>query len=446
MTTHAIKETSRKILYARRNKKTAVEAAGYQKMEEKEKELSGTKANDDKDVNTKCYEECHRSMKEERRDRKSGFASRPLPQYKNNKNGWISASEEKKEEDEDSNIGFVDTLFCQPNIHHHAGVGRDAKVALDIHNLREENREKFYNQFMNKMLYAREGARSMMDRTLADYPWQDTEGVLIANIGSYMGGVALWQNENQNNDNFDPQSMHDKRLEVVSISVTWHLGKLQLLAPFPVQIDREPWLQSPCTLTISHHGHVKNRMKLTKYSEGHQMHAKQPVFGKVGHALELQKIISEHNINMHVNMHVKSQNIIKQDAKPASGKKDQVLQLQKVIFEHITSMQVQTQNIIRGPAIETYSSHVLFIVVEMGNTNFVVELLRQYPDLMWKFSHEFFCRFGCNCPLSFHHQIRFMLLKKNSNLSSAYQEAILGMVSHWENKVKRSSCKFLAKH
>ncbi|PWA42805.1 diacylglycerol kinase 1 [Artemisia annua] len=108
------------------------------------------------------------------------------------------------------------------------GVGRDAKVALDIHNLREENREKFYNQFMNKMLYAREGARSMMDRTLADYPWQDAEGVLVANIGSYMGGVYLWQNENQNNDNFDPQSMHDKRLEVVSISVTWHLRKLQL--------------------------------------------------------------------------------------------------------------------------------------------------------------------------------------------------------------------------
>ncbi|GKB04127.1 RNA-directed DNA polymerase, eukaryota [Tanacetum coccineum] len=58
---------------------------------------------------------------------------------------------------------------------------------------------------------------------------EDAEGVLIANIGSYMGGVDLWQNENHNNDNFDPQSMHDKRLEVVSISGTWHLGKLQVL-------------------------------------------------------------------------------------------------------------------------------------------------------------------------------------------------------------------------
>lgn len=57
---------------------------------------------------------------------------------------------------------------------------------------------------------------------------QDAEGVLVANIGSYMGGVDLWQNEDDNYDNFDQQSMHDKVLEVVSISGTWHLGKLQV--------------------------------------------------------------------------------------------------------------------------------------------------------------------------------------------------------------------------
>lgn len=57
---------------------------------------------------------------------------------------------------------------------------------------------------------------------------QDAEGVLVANIGSYMGGVDLWQNEDETYDNFDPQSMHDKMLEVVSISGTWHLGKLQV--------------------------------------------------------------------------------------------------------------------------------------------------------------------------------------------------------------------------
>lgn len=58
---------------------------------------------------------------------------------------------------------------------------------------------------------------------------QDAGGVLVANIGSYMGGVDLWQNEDESYDNFDPQSMHDKVLEVVSISGTWHLGKLQVV-------------------------------------------------------------------------------------------------------------------------------------------------------------------------------------------------------------------------
>ena len=43
-----------------------------------------------------------------------------------------------------------------------------------------------------------------------------------------MGGVDLWQNEDETYCNFDPQSMHDKILEVVSISGTWHLGKLQV--------------------------------------------------------------------------------------------------------------------------------------------------------------------------------------------------------------------------
>uniref|UniRef100_A0A2N9HIE1 Diacylglycerol kinase n=1 Tax=Fagus sylvatica TaxID=28930 RepID=A0A2N9HIE1_FAGSY len=181
------------------------------------------------------------------------------------------------------------------------GVGCDAKVALDIHNLREENPEKFCNQFMNKVLYAREGAKNIMDRTFVDFPWQvrvevdgvevevpeDAEGVLVANIGSYMGGVDLWQNEDETYDNFDPQSMHDKVLEVVSISGTWHLGKLQvglsrarrlaqgqmikirLFAGLPVQIDGEPWFQNPCTLAISHHGQAFMLKRVAEEPLGH---------------------------------------------------------------------------------------------------------------------------------------------------------------------------------
>lgn len=186
-------------------------------------------------------------------------------------------------------------------MNNYLGVGCDAKVALEIHNMREENPDKFYNQFMNKVLYAREGAKSIMDRTFADFPWQvrvevdgvevevpeDAEGVLVTNIGSYMGGVDLWQNEDESYDNFDPQSMHDKVLEVVSISGTWHLGKLQvglsrarrlaqgqsikiqLFAGLPVQIDGEPWLQPPCSLTITHHGQAFMLKRAAEEPLGH---------------------------------------------------------------------------------------------------------------------------------------------------------------------------------
>ncbi|CAJ1944174.1 unnamed protein product [Sphenostylis stenocarpa] len=67
-------------------------------------------------------------------------------------------------------------------MNNYLGIGCDAKVALDIHNLREENPDKFYNQFMNKVLYAREGAKSIMDRTFVDLPWQirvEVDGVEI---------------------------------------------------------------------------------------------------------------------------------------------------------------------------------------------------------------------------------------------------------------------------
>lgn len=57
---------------------------------------------------------------------------------------------------------------------------------------------------------------------------QDAEGLIVLNIGSYMGGVDLWQNDYEHDDCFNLQYMHDKMLEVVCVSGAWHLGKLQV--------------------------------------------------------------------------------------------------------------------------------------------------------------------------------------------------------------------------
>ncbi|KAI4343493.1 hypothetical protein L6164_010834 [Bauhinia variegata] len=168
------------------------------------------------------------------------------------------------------------------------GIGCDAKVAYEFHVTREINPQKFSSQFVNKLRYAKEGARDIMDRACADLPWQvwlevdgrdieipkDSEGLIVLNIGSYMGGVDLWQNDYEHDDDFCLQSMHDKMLEVVCVCGAWHLGKLQVglsqarrlaqgsvikihsSSPFPVQIDGEPFILQPGCLEITHHGQV----------------------------------------------------------------------------------------------------------------------------------------------------------------------------------------------
>lgn len=205
-------------------------------------------------------------------------------------------------------------------MNNYLGVGCDAKVALEIHLLREENPEMFYNQFMNKVLYAKEGAKDFVDRSCCDLPWQlnvevdgkeievpeGVEGVLVLNVASYMGGVDLWQNEENQDDAFEPQSMHDKKVEVVGICGAFHLGKLQVglsralrlaqgnsvrlstTAPFPVQIDGEPWLQPSGTIEVKHHGQAF----MLKRSSGEPVQKAVAIMGEVLENAENKGIIN----------------------------------------------------------------------------------------------------------------------------------------------------------
>ncbi|KAF5482297.1 hypothetical protein F2P56_002879 [Juglans regia] len=189
-----------------------------------------------------------------------------------------------KEENPEGNLNKLQSTFMM----NYLGIGCDAKVAYEFHVTREINPEKFYSQFVNKLRYAKEGARDIMDRTCADLPWQvwlevdgkdieipkDSEGLIVLNISSYMGGVDLWQNDYEHDNDFSLQSMHDKLLEVVCVSGAWQLGKLQVglsqarklaqgqvirihsSSPFPVQIDGEPFIKQPGSLEISPHGQV----------------------------------------------------------------------------------------------------------------------------------------------------------------------------------------------
>ncbi|PWA47377.1 ankyrin repeat-containing domain, PGG domain protein [Artemisia annua] len=155
-------------------------------------------------------------------------------------------------------------------------------------------------------------------------------------------------------------------------------------------------------------------------TEGHPDSTNQdPKQHKVDQALKLQQLISKQLVNMHA----ETQKITKEEAKHISAKVDQVSELEKLISKHIVDMHTETQNIIRGPSAlgqedqaqhlqnlisthiakllvktksiidtasvvptpkSTYSNRVLFVATEMGNTKFLVELIRLYPDLIWK--------------------------------------------------------------
>ncbi|GJZ52088.1 ankyrin repeat-containing domain, PGG domain protein, partial [Tanacetum coccineum] len=76
-------------------------------------------------------------------------------------------------------------------------------------------------------------------------------------------------------------------------------------------------------------------------------------------------------------------------------KNDEALQLLKLIWNAIAKKdKSDIDNIIRGPPdvnpgnidqnTKKYSSRILFVAAKRGNTRFVIELIRQYPDLIWK--------------------------------------------------------------
>ncbi|GKA99021.1 ankyrin repeat-containing domain, PGG domain protein [Tanacetum coccineum] len=125
---------------------------------------------------------------------------------------------------------------------------------------------------------------------------------------------------------------------------------------------------------------------------------------------ELKKLVSRYVLKMHT----EAQNIIKEENKTRSSKGDQALELEKIISKNIVKLFDDSQ--IRKSATgvktlhglisnhisvmrratrlrDTYSNRVVFIAAKKGNTKFIVELIRKYPDLIWKFNDEGFSIF-----------------------------------------------------
>ncbi|PWA85568.1 ankyrin repeat-containing domain, PGG domain protein [Artemisia annua] len=181
----------------------------------------------------------------------------------------------------------------------------------------------------------------------------------------------------------DDKSGFGKVIQVVQLQnlVSEHVSKMKdetekIMRVLPASIDQDMKMSK-----------VDQSLQLQQLisKQLEKMHVETQSITKEGttQVIELQKVISDYLLNMHV----ETQNIIRGPS--ASGQEDQALRLQNLISNYTPMLLVNTQRIInKWPAVQssksTYSSRMLFVAAAMGNTKFLVELIRQYPDLIWK--------------------------------------------------------------
>ncbi|XP_015589973.1 diacylglycerol kinase theta isoform X2 [Cephus cinctus] len=168
------------------------------------------------------------------------------------------------------------------------GIGIDADLCLDFHNAREENPNKFNSRLHNKGVYVKMGLRKIVrpklckdlqkeirlevDGRQVDLP--QVEGIIILNILSWGSGANPWGPGRE--DQFNTPNHWDGMLEVVGVTGVVHLGQIQsglrtamriaqgghikihLHSDIPVQVDGEPWVQSPGDVVV-----LKSALKAT---------------------------------------------------------------------------------------------------------------------------------------------------------------------------------------
>ncbi|CAG4979882.1 unnamed protein product [Colias eurytheme] len=164
--------------------------------------------------------------------------------------------------------------------YNYASIGVDAQVALDFHRARSQFLYRYASRTLNYMAYALLGVGRALDTggcgglerrvrvwaapgpPLALPPVQ---ALVALNIPSWGAGVDLWS---LGSEEVPEQSMSDGKLEVVGISSSIHIARLQvgLAEPFrftqastvkiemegscAMQVDGEPWMQGPATIFI----------------------------------------------------------------------------------------------------------------------------------------------------------------------------------------------------
>ncbi|KAG5264099.1 hypothetical protein AALO_G00272130 [Alosa alosa] len=172
--------------------------------------------------------------------------------------------------------------FLEPpkivHMNNYFGLGIDAELSLDFHHAREEEPGKFNSRFHNKGVYVKVGLQKLshtrnlhkdiklqVDKQDVELP--NIEGLIFLNIPSWGSGADLWGSDSDSR--YGKPRIDDGMLEVVGVTGVVHMGQVQgglrsgiriaqgayiritVTKPIPVQVDGEPWIQSPGQIIIS---------------------------------------------------------------------------------------------------------------------------------------------------------------------------------------------------
>eukprot|EP01100_Stratorugosa_tubuloviscum_P015828 TRINITY_DN951_c0_g1_i3.p1 TRINITY_DN951_c0_g1~~TRINITY_DN951_c0_g1_i3.p1 ORF type:complete len:613 (+),score=222.08 TRINITY_DN951_c0_g1_i3:51-1889(+) len=186
-------------------------------------------------------------------------------------------------------------------------IGVDAKIAMEFHELREKNPEKFKSRTGNKIKYANLGAVNVvtgcpnLQNNISldiDNPPQhitineSIEALIILNVPSYAGGCNLWPANHKQSTGaifrrstetgLSRQSINDRKLEILGIKSSFHLGQCKVNTSKPIvitqceliriiltdesfiQVDGEPKKQSNCIIVIEY---LNSKPMLSKRAE-----------------------------------------------------------------------------------------------------------------------------------------------------------------------------------